>query len=206
MKTKYRFIGAALAWAVIISQYGILIASRDFGGFWSTSLAYFGFFTILTNILVALAFSAPLFKPNNKIRRLFEGQSVRAAIALYILVVAVVYYAVLAQNHHPEGASAILNVFLHFILPVLYLIDWLFVADKDAMSYKKIPLWVIYPLVYGLFNIIRGAITGFYPYPFINVTELGIGGVTANMLGFVAIYAVGAFIFITLGRVLSKKT
>jgi len=205
MKNTYRITCALTAWFVIIAQYVILIASGDFGGFWASSLAYFGFFTILTNILVALAFSVPLFKPESKLRRFFEKPSVRTAIAIYILVVAVVYYAVLAKNHHPEGASAVLNVFLHLLLPIAYLVDWLFFADKAPLSYKSIPYFVIYPLVYGLFNIIRGALTGFYPYPFVNVTELGIGGVTINMLGFIAVYALGGFLFITLGRALASR-
>jgi len=202
MKSKFRVFCALLAWGVILAQYIILINDGEYGGLASTSLAYFGFFTIQTNILVALAFSAPLLKPESAIRRFFERQSVRAAIALYILVVAVIYYALLAKDHNPEGLSAMLNIGLHLVLPVLYIFDWLVFAPKKSMPFKTVPLWVVFPAGYGVFNIIRGAINGFYPYPFLNVAELGLGGVFSNMMGFVVFYAIGGFVFVSMGRVL----
>ena len=205
MKNKYRIICAALAWTTIIAQYVVLITEGTFGGLGATTLAYFGFFTVLTNILVALAFSVPLLKPTSRLRQFFERQSVRAAIALYIFVVAVIYYGVLAKDHHPEGISAVLNVGLHFLLPVLYLIDWFLFADKDAMPFKTLPLWTAYPIAYGLFNLTRGALTGFYPYPFIDISKLGVSGVSLNMLGFTLFYAVGGAVFIGLGRVLPDR-
>lgn len=170
-----------------------------------TTLAYFGFFTVTTNILLALAFSVPLLKPGNGTRQFFERQSVRAAIALYILVVAVIYYGVLAANHSPEGISALLNIGLHFLLPVLYTVDWLIFAPKGSMSFKHLPYWTAYPIAYGLFNLIRGQITGFYPYPFLDISSLGLSTVSLNMLGFTLFYALGGVIFIYLGRMLSRN-
>lgn len=205
MKNKFRIICAAFAWAVILGQYIVLIGEKTFGGLAGTTLAYFGFFTVTTNILVALAFSVPLLKPNTGIRRFFERQSVRAAIALYILVVAVIYYAVLAANHNPEGISALLNIGLHFVLPVLYIVDWLIFAPKGSMSYRHVPYWTAYPIAYGLFNLIRGQITGFYPYPFLDISTLGFSAVSLNMLGFTLFYAIGGVVFIGLGRILSRS-
>jgi len=204
MKTAYRKICTLLAWTVLILQYIVLLRGGEYGGFASSSLTYLGFFTILTNILVALAFSLPFYKHGSKLKTFFEKQSVRAAIALYILVVGVVYYALLAKDHNPAGLSAILNIGLHFLLPVFYILDWLIFAKKGNMSFKHLPLWVIYPMVYGLFNIVRGAWTGFYPYPFLNISELGFGPVSINMLGFTLLYAVGGAGFIMLGQALSR--
>ena len=205
MKNTFRKCCAVMAWTVLILQYIIMLQGGEFGGFAATTLTYFGFFTILTNILVALAFSTPFFKPKSRLYRFFSQQSVRAAIALYILVVGIVYYALLANAHNPQGLSAILNVGLHFFLPVLYIMDWLIFADKDAMSYKHLPFWVAYPMVYGLFNIIRGAWTGFYPYPFLNISELGLGSVFVNMMVFTLIYGLGGAVFIWFGRFFKRK-
>ena len=200
MVIPYRKICGALAWTTLILQYILMVSSGEHGGFVSSTLTYLGYFTILTNILVALAFSVPFMKAESPLRRFFQRQSVRAAIALYILVVCIVYYALLAKIHNPVGLSAVLNVGLHFLLPVLYILDWLLFAKKDSMSFKHLPLWTAFPAAYGVFNIIRGAMTGFYPYPFLNITELGFGAVFINMFGFMLIYAIGGAIFITLGR------
>ncbi len=205
MKTIFRALCAGLCWITLITQYILLVQGGEYGGLGASTLAYFGFFTILTNILAALAFTAPFLSETNRIRRFFTIQEVRAAIALYILVVMVVYYALLAEIHNPVGLNAITNIGLHFLIPVLYIFDWLVFADKDRLSYRTLPWWVAYPVAYGLFNIVRGMATGFYPYPFINVTELGWMSVFLNMIGFTLVYLVGGALFITLGRALSAK-
>ncbi|WP_026942924.1 Pr6Pr family membrane protein [Hellea balneolensis] len=204
MKDKFRIICALLGWATILGQYIVLLSEGTYGGVAGTSLAYFGFFTVTTNILVALAFSVPLLKLDTRIGRFFERQSVRAAIALYILVVAIVYYGLLAKDHNPEGISALMNVGLHFVMPVLYLLDWAVIAAKDKIAFKSAPYWTLYPIAYGVFNLVRGHMTGFYPYPFLDISKIGIGAVSLNMLGFALFYGIGALAFIFLGRVLSK--
>ncbi len=188
----------------MVLQYVIMLQGGEYGGLAGTSLIFFGYFTILTNILVAMAFSVSFLKTGGTFERFFQKQSVRASIALYILVVCIVYYSLLAQIHETEGVSAILNLFLHFILPVLYLMDWVFFAPKGEMSYQSLPFWVVYPFVYGIGVIIQGALTGFYPYPFLNIAEIGFGAVVINMFGFMCVYALGGAGFIWLGRVLTR--
>ncbi len=205
MNMTYRKSCALLAWTVLVLQYIIMLQSGEFGGWGVTTLTYLGYFTILTNILVALAFSVPFFKDTGRLKTFFQRQSVRAAIALYILVVCLVYYGVLAQIHETEGLSTVLNLGLHLILPGLYLVDWVVFAKKGAMSFKHLPMWTLYPIVYGLFVIIRGHLTGFYPYPFLNIDEIGLGRVTLIMFGFVCIYALGGAGFIALGRALTRR-
>ena len=200
MKTNYRRICAVLAWATLIGQYICVILEGGYGGFLISTLAFFGYLTIWCNILVALAFSVPFFKPASKLRAFFERPVVRAAIALYILVVAVVYYALLFANHKPQGIQAVLNAGLHFFLPILYLIDWAFLAKKDELHYKSLPYWTILPLTYGAFNIIRGAATGYYPYPFIDVSTRGMANVGIAMLAFAIIYIIGGAGFIAVGK------
>lgn len=206
IKNTYRLAGATLAWAVLAIQYILMVTNGAHANIGAATISYLGYFTILTNILVALAFTAPLLKPSNRMCQFFEGPAVRAAVALYILVVMVVYHALLAHLWDPQGWQNFTDICLHTVIPVLYILDWLVFANKRPMLYARIPYWVIYPATYGLFNILRGAITGTYPYPFLNVAELGFTGVMINMAGFTALYAVGGVMFITLGRILSRQT
>ncbi|MDA9905235.1 Pr6Pr family membrane protein, partial [Hyphomicrobiales bacterium] len=62
-----------------------------------------------------------------------------------------------------------------------------------------------FPAVYGVTSIIRGLLTNVYPYPFLNVTELGIGNVLFNMIGLVAVFAVVGPIFIVVAHLISDR-
>lgn len=200
----YRMLCALLTWSALITQYVLIVTSGEHASFAAANVYFFGFFTILTTILVAFAFSAPFLSQASALRRVFDRPAVRAAIALYILVVAVVYHLMLADIHNPEGLNALTNIALHTLIPALYIFDWVIFAVKRPLLFSKIPYWVIYPMVYGMFNIGRGMMTGFYPYPFIDIDKLGAAAVAINMAGFTALYAVGAAVFIVLGKMLSK--
>lgn len=49
------------------------------------------------------------------------------------------------------------------------------VAQKigDSPSSAAV-VWLGYPLVYAAYSLIHGAVTGFYPYPFINVSNMAV--------------------------------
>ena len=205
MKDNYRRICAVLAWGTLAAQYIILVTFGKYGGVAATTFTFFGFFTIWSNILVALAFTLPFLKADGKLHLFFQNQAVRAATALYILVVAVVYYSLLYKIHNPQGLSAITNASLHLIMPVLYILDWLFFAKKDKLSYKSLPYWVIFPLAYGVFNIIRGLATGVYPYPFLVIGSRGAVSVMIAMVMFTFTYLIGGAFFIWFGQKISQK-
>lgn len=206
MKKPYRFICAALCSLAIITQYILFILAGEYGGFWAANLAFFGYFTILTNIAVALAFIAPFLNPKYFLHIFFMIADVRAAITFYIFVVAVVYHLLLADIHNPTGLSAIINIGMHYLFPLLFIIEWVCFSPKQDLSYRRVPYWTIFPLVYGGFILIKGKLTGFYPYPFLNVNELGGGIVALNMVGFVILYVLGGCFLTYLGRKMPPKT
>ncbi len=202
-KNSYRIIAAVIGWTTLVVQYGDVVASGEHANLLAATVYFFGYFTILTNILVALALTAPFLPPTTRFYNFFTKPSVRAAIALYILVVAVVYHTLLRHLWEPQGIQLATDIAFHSVMPALYLFDWIFFAAKRPMRYVHIPYWVIYPALYGVFTIIRGALSGVYPYPFLNVTELGLVGVFINMVGFTTLYAVGGAVFIAAGHRLS---
>ena len=131
--------------------------------------------------------------------------AVRAALATYIFMVSVVYHMLIVPYWNPQGFTWLTATGLNTVMPILYIVDWLFFAEKRPIFYKHLPYWLIYPAVYGVTSIIRGLLTTVYPYPFLNVTELGIGNVLLNMLGLVAVFALVGPIFILVGRLLPSR-
>ena len=61
MKNTFSIIGFCLAWFAVIAQFVLMIQNRHHD-VTETITRYFSFFTILTNILVALFFTAKLLK------------------------------------------------------------------------------------------------------------------------------------------------
>jgi len=188
----YRIFGAALGWFTCNAQYYLNV--RDDGLLLAT-ITYFGFFTMLGNIQVALAFAAPLF-PGAPGAAFYNRPGVRTAIAVYITVVDIIFYLLLRKVYTPTGFGAVLNVFLHYILPPLYVLDWLAFVPKQSLRYWQVPYWQIFPLAYAVVTMVRGAYTGYYPYGFLDAGRYGYGQISIN-IGILTLF----FIFLSVGFV-----
>ena len=206
MKNNYRILCALIAWAVLSLRFVDMLIIGEYSSVAETLFVYFGYFTVWANILIALALTAPLLNPDRKLANFFKRPAVRAALASYILMVSVVYHMLIVPYWNPQGFTWVTATGLNTVMPILYIIDWLFFAEKRPIFYKNLPYWLIFPAVYGVTSIIRGLLTNVYPYPFLNVTELGIGNVLFNMFGLVAVFAVVGPIFIGVAHLISDRT
>jgi hypothetical protein len=74
-------------------------------------------------------------------------------------------------------------VLLHDVVPVLFLIYWGAYVPRGAVRWIGIIHWCTYPIVYFVYAMLRGALTHFYPYPFIDVAHLGYARVLGNAIG-----------------------
>ena len=206
MKNNYRILCALIAWAVLSLRFVDMLIIGEYSSVAETLFVYFGYFTVWANILIALALTAPLLNPDRKLANFFKRPAVRAALASYILMVSVVYHMLIVPYWNPQGFTWVTATGLHAVMPALYIIDWLFFAEKRPIFYKHLPYWLIFPAVYGVTSIIRGLLTNVYPYPFLNVAELGIGSVLFNMFGLVAVFAVVGPVFIAVAHQISNRT
>lgn len=141
-----------------------------------------GFFTITTNILVAVVFTGVAAN-----RTLLCSDGMLGGTLLSIVLVGVIYTLLLHGSTELSGGSAVANVLLHMVTPVIVPLFWIFFARKGGLTWRHPLLWAIYPLVYLAYALARGAATGKYAYPFINVNQLGWGQTALNA----AVIAVG---------------
>jgi hypothetical protein len=112
MQLWYRVAAAAIGWFVIGLQYYLTVGKAD-GDFVLAATRLLSFFTILTNILVALAMTLPWAAPESKLGAFFSRPSVRTAIACYIILVSAVYYAILRKLWNPEGPQYLADTISH---------------------------------------------------------------------------------------------
>lgn len=144
------------------------------------------YLTNLTILLSAVGFSALALPGGNPVSRFFRKPQVITAIVAYMIFVGIAYNLLLRQLWQPTGFRALVNESLHTVTPLLSMVYWIFFVPRFQPSLKKSVLWLIYPLSYLFITLWRGGMSGFYPYPFINVNELGYPHVLLNAAGLLA--------------------
>ncbi|MBN8642715.1 MAG: Pr6Pr family membrane protein [Flavobacteriales bacterium] len=181
MKTLTKeFWFAILSWTTIIAQFVLLLEARMTSVI-EAVFRFFTFFTILTNILVAIVFTALWLKPKNKFS-FFTRFNTISATAVYIFVVGFVYNTVLRFIWEPQGLQRIVDEMLHLIIPIVFITYWMYNIKSNSIQWKSIFNWLMYPMIYLVVILIRGHFADYYPYPFVNVLELGYSKVILNSL------------------------
>src|SRR4030095_2997787 len=181
-KRSTRFIaliGAIIGWFAIIAQLYLIIINRVVS-VPGTLFRFFSYFTIDTNILIALCLTFIFLGSKSRLGKLLSNPTTITALTVYIIIVGIVYNTILRLTWNPQGLQMVVDEILHSVIPVLFIIFWVIFVPTEGLKYKQAFSWLIYPLVYMLYAIIHGAITKFYPYMFVDVTRHGYGKVLSN--------------------------
>ena len=194
----YRIGAAIVAWAAVALQYVLILQAP--GSPLDLTVNFLSYFTVLCNILVAVVLSAPLVAPQSRLGRWAMKASVRTCAALFIAVVGVTYHTLLHATWAPEGLQWVANITLHYVVPILYLIDWLAFVRHGDLGWRAALPWLAFPLIYAVWTLIHGATTGWYPYPFADVDALGYGRTLVNLAAFVAAFLGLGLILIAIDR------
>lgn len=154
----FRVVAALLGLAALI---WIPVRSADVAGF---SLAnFFSYFTVLSNVLAAVVFLVG----GGVDPRSETFDKVRGAATTYMVITGIVY-AVLLSNVDVQIQDAWTNAVLHRIVPVLIVVDWVLDPPRRRNSELAPLVWLAFPVVYGVYSLIRGPIVDWYPYPFLD--------------------------------------
>ena len=192
---------AAAAWYALALQLSILLrTSTNWAG---TLFNFFGYFTILTNTLVALVLTAPTVPLTGTAR--FATPNVRTAAAVYIAIVGIVYVVVLRELWNPQGAQALADLILHKLVPILYLGYWLVFEPHGRVRWRAALMWLIYPAIYLTYSLVRGAMTGWYPYPFLDVGTIGYARVLVQSGVLLAVFLVMSTLVIGLDKAIARR-
>ena len=187
-------IVAATAWFALTVQLTLSLKTVDTTGFSTlkTLTNFFSYFTILSNLLVAICLTSVVIAPSSKAGSFFSKAGVQSAIAVYIFIVGLVYNLVLRSIWNPKGWQLVADNLLHVGVPILYIIYWLFYTPKKVLQWKAILPWLLFPALYLTWSLLRGPVANWYPYPFIHAGELGYGKVAVNsMFVLIAILVTG---------------
>lgn len=200
-------LGTSIGGLTLTAQFFLTLHLAEAGGysFAGSIVFFFSFFTIVTNILVFLCFASEFMPDSWSISAFFRQPSVRSAVAVYITVVALVYIFILQHLWDPQGLSEFLDRLLHYVMPALYLLFWLFFVPKGEARWIQALYWVTYPLAYGAYVMTRGAFTGLYPYPILDAGRLGYALAFRN-LGLIFLLFLGiGFLVVAADRWLGQR-
>jgi hypothetical protein len=204
MALVFRMTAGLLGWFALALQYGLVMAGDFDTSPFARTINFFSFNTIITNILVALALTLPIIAPQSALGQFFSRPTVRTAITAYMIIVMGVVYFILRHLTKLEGWDLVADVILHYVTPVLFVIDWLFLVPKQTLKVSDTLGWLAYPVVYLAWTVIHGAYSDFYPYPFLNNGELGIARVLLNEAGLLVIFLILGLALVTGGRLIDK--
>jgi hypothetical protein len=199
MRTAMAII-AVIAWFALLLQLFLMAHNSAEGAVLQAVVNYFSFFTILTNLLVAVATSFPLLAPESTAGRFFLRPSMQSAIAVYIAVVGITYTLLLRHLWNPQGVQKLADVLLHDVVPVLYVAFWAIFVLKVALRWSDAVRWLAYPVVYMGYTLAHGFVSHWWPYYFIDVGALGFPRAMGNAAGMLVVFLGLGLLFVALGR------
>lgn len=196
-------VGALLGWFAVITQLYLMMENRVVS-VPGTLLRFFAFFTIDTNIIVALCFTFIFLGNKYRLGLFFSKASTVTAITVYITIVGIVYNVILRSTWDPQGMQKTVDELLHTVIPALFIVFWLIFVPIEQLKWKTAFPWLIYPILYMTYAIIHGAITKFYPYPFVDVNDLGYTKALLNAGGILLVIFLLSLALIATGKLMKK--
>ncbi len=155
------------------------------------------YFTIQSNLLVLIGAVAVTLRPDT------DGpvwRVLRLDGVLGITITGIVYSTVLAGINDPQGAAAFTNFGFHHFAPWWALAGWLLFGPRPRIDRRTLSRAVLWPLLWIGYTLLHGAVTGWYPYPFTDVAELGYPAVLVNLAAVLLITVVLGALLRTLDR------
>jgi FAR-17a/AIG1-like protein len=115
-------------------------------------------------------------------------------------------FAVLLRNVDLGALLPWVNFVLHYVMPVAIVLDWLVRPPVSKLKPGNILLAMVFPAAYLAYVVLRGASTGWYPYPFLNPANVGgYGGVATYALGIAFTFLLAGWALLVVGNRLSDR-
>ena len=186
-------ITAVVTWVALLLQLYLIIGKMTSEG--ATTLAaiwrFIGFFTILSNIAVAVVASLMVVKT-------VSARTCLCAVSA-IAFVGIVYSVALRATWQPQGWQAVADHMLHDATPVLFVISWI-CSDHGSLRWRDAGWAIVAPVAYCIYALIRGAGDGWYAYWFLDPTKLDVLRMTGSIAALSASFIILALAFVAVDK------
>ena len=180
----------------------------------------FVYYTNLSNLICVIYFSLKVIYSNKAVvntnfGKFIQSPHIKFSITMCILLTGLIYHFLLMPPNE-RSLNDILHIntnsiILHYIIPAMTFLDWLFFDKKGQNKWYYPITWIIVPYAYFLFILLRAPLFGnigktsdIYPYDFINVDLLGIQQVAINVLIITTVFILLSYLLFLLDFLLYK--
>jgi len=187
-------IAALVLQLVLVLQGGRVLDEVDPPGTGMRLYRLLAYFTIESNLLVAIAAVTLARDPAR------DGPTwrvLRLAGLVAITVTAVVHFFLLRPLLDLDGLDWLSDKMLHMVVPALAIVGWLLFGPRPRITLRSVALALLFPLLWTAWTMVFGAVDGWYPYPFLDPDEEGWGAVVVAIAGITAFFLVlfGAYAY-----------
>ena len=160
-------------------------------------------FTVQADVLAALTCWMLWVRPTRGVRTVFRVARLDAVVG--VTVTGLVYLVVLRPVVDLEGWWALADTLLHYAVPLLVVAGWVVYGPRRRVDRRIVLFSLLWPVGFFVWTVVHGAVSGFYPYPFVDVDEIGYGSVLGRAAVICALLLALASILLWVDRRLDAR-
>lgn len=138
---------------------------------------------------------------------IFKGMAMMCITLTFLVVV-----FILRMGFTMNNTMGISLFFLHYLVPVMTILDWILFDEKGLIKKSHPLIWTIPPIVYIAYAMTAarigdgiGAMGSRYPYPFLDVDALGVRNVVLIIIVISVLYIALGYVYYAIDNKLAKK-
>ncbi|MGO4255545.1 Pr6Pr family membrane protein [Marmoricola sp. RAF53] len=160
------------------------------------------YLTIWSNVLVAWSTGTLAFGRDRDTR---VWRALRLDAVVICFGGGLVHFFFLRPLLDLHGADLLADRLLHVVVPLLAVAGWLVLGPRGRATAADVGPFLVLPLVWLAYTLVRGAFAGWYPYPFLDVDEHGYLVVALNCVLVAALMLALALGAVALDRRLAQR-
>lgn len=174
---SYKLVFGLLGLSALVTEVATLVERGTFD-----PANFFSYFTIENNMLAVATLLLSALAVAHGVNRKLD--SLRRAVTVYILVVGLGFWLLLSgQKDVAFTAVPWDNIVLHYIMPLAMAGDLLLDRPARRQSFQSMLPWLVFPVAYVTYTLVRGPLAEWYPYSFLDPTDKGYGAVALTVAG-----------------------
>jgi hypothetical protein len=175
------------------------------------------YFTTQSNLVALAYFACSLYWMIA--RGTTPAPRLRGGVTLWLLITCLISHFLLNHGENPlpgltdpDPSAALANrslLLIHYVVPLMVLADWVAFGPHRRVGWRDVPLWVLYPLGYGLAIESRAvafpAVPVRYPYFFLDPTRHGYAWVAGQFVQLAVVFSILGAAVVALDRLAAPR-
>lgn len=195
----YRLVFAALGLGAVVAQFGVTLEKHQ------SIVNFFSYFTNLGNLIAIVVLVVGAIRLLRRTPSTRGWEIVRFCDTVNMAFVGLVFNILLTTTELGDLIPWV-NVIVHMLMPIVVVLDWIILPPVVRFRFVVALVGLVFPVVYSVYSLVRGAVTSFYPYPFYNPDAVGgASGVTLYLIALVVGLAVLSVLVLLIARVRTRR-